>query len=152
VHHAGRHLGLERRALPAKTTTDSMASRGTNSSRCCTASTCRKFWWVGFWNLYFRRIAHAGPGLVSGVREDPAAVILGLDHEDAESRNEDVIYLRRPVVHAKGDVIHQVVVRCAEVPREHLRHQRLTGVLKRREAPRAEAAPSPLLWAAPGGR
>ncbi len=56
-----------------------------------------------------------GPTGVIRVREDPAFVVLCFDHEDAKSRNEDVVNLSCAILQLKGDVIHQVVVRGTEV-------------------------------------
>src|SRR5438046_10628689 len=49
------------------------------------------------------------------VGEDPTLVVLGLDDEHSEPRNEDVINLGCAVLQLEGDVIHQVIVRKTEV-------------------------------------
>jgi hypothetical protein len=38
-------------ATPVKTTADFMACSGKKSNSSLTALTCRRFWWIGFWNL-----------------------------------------------------------------------------------------------------
>ncbi len=64
------------------------------------------------------------------VGEDPSFVVLGLDDEHAEPRNEDVINLSCSVVHLKGDVIHQVIVRRTEVRQRDAGQQRLATILE----------------------
>lgn len=49
------------------------------------------------------------------VGEDPALVVFGLDHEDAEPGDQYVIHLRASVLLRKGDVVQQVVVGWPEV-------------------------------------
>ena len=44
------------------------------------------------------------------IGEDPTLVVLGLDDEHAEPRNEDVVNLSCTVLQLKRDVIHQVIV------------------------------------------
>ena len=55
------------------------------------------------------------PGWLRRVGEDRAAVVLGFYDKHAEPRNEDVINLRRTVIHSNRDVIHQVIIGRAEV-------------------------------------
>lgn len=65
------------------------------------------------------------------VGEDPTLVALGLDDEYAEPRDEDVINLRRAILHLKGDVIHQMIVRRTEVPLHGAGDKRLATILVR---------------------
>jgi len=64
------------------------------------------------------------------VGEDPTLVVLGLDDEHAEPRNEDVINLGCAVLQLKGDVIHQVIVRRTEVRQRDAGQQRLATILE----------------------
>jgi len=82
------------------------------------------------------------PGLLTRIGEDPAIVILGFDNKHAEARNEDVIDLRRTVIHLNGDVVHQVIIGRAEMTQQDARYLALTAILECRNAPRPQAAPS----------
>ena len=64
------------------------------------------------------------------VGEDPSFVVLGLDDEHAEPRNEDVINLSCSVTHLKGDVIHQVIVRRTEVRQRDAGQPSLATILE----------------------
>ncbi len=64
------------------------------------------------------------------VGEEPALVVLGLDDEYAESRDKDVINLGCTVLHPKGDVIHQVIVRRIKGFQNDPGQQRLATVLE----------------------
>jgi len=41
---------------------------------------------------------HLRPFRMLGIGEDPTVVVLGLDDKDAKSRDQDVVYLRCPVL------------------------------------------------------
>ena len=62
------------------------------------------------WILKFELhpVEHLRPRGVLGVRKDPTLVILGLDHEHAESRYQDVINLRGAILDLQGDVIQEM--------------------------------------------
>lgn len=64
-----------------------------------------------------------------GVGKDPALVVLGLDDENTESRDEDVIDLRGAVLQGERDVIQQVIVGRLEVHQDRVGNQRLAAVL-----------------------
>ena len=81
---------------------------------------------------------NTGPLRVSRICEDPAAVVLGLDDENPEPGNENVVDLRGSVIHALGDVIHQVVVGCAEVREHYPRDQLLAAVVQGGRPPRPD--------------
>ena len=70
------------------------------------------------------------PARLISVCEYPSFVVLGLDDEHAEPRNEDVINLGCAVLHLKGDVIHQVIVRRTEVRQRDAGQQRLATILE----------------------
>ena len=85
---------------------------------------------MGFWNrnrLWKRTWVHLR---LIRVREDPAPVVLGFDHEDAEPGDEDVVDLRGPVIECDRDVIHQVMVRGVEALADGAREERFAAVLE----------------------
>ncbi|MDM4769970.1 hypothetical protein QT386_07160 [Solimonas sp. SE-A11] len=71
------------------------------------------------------------PVRLTRVGEYPSFVVLDLDDENTEPRNENVINLSCTVVHLKGNVIHQMIVRRTEVRQRDAGQQRLATILER---------------------
>src|SRR5207244_3913602 len=76
-----------------------------------------------------RRIRSHCRAYARGSGRVPTLVVLGLDDEHSEPRNEDVINLGCAVLQLEGDVIHQVIVRKTEVRLHDVGQQRLATIL-----------------------
>ena len=84
----------------------------------------------GVLEFKFGSIENLSPVLALLVREDPALVVLRLNNEDAESRNQNMVYLSRTVCHLERDVAHQMVVRGTKLLRQDPGYERLATVLQ----------------------
>ncbi|MBV6518910.1 MAG: hypothetical protein HCAMLNBO_01654 [Candidatus Brocadia fulgida] len=86
-----------------------------------------------YWVLEFEPVVEQdlSPSRLLRVGEDPTLVVLSLNDEHTEPRDENVINLGCAILQPKGDMIHQVIVRRTEVRLHNAGEQRLATILVR---------------------